>query len=42
MQFRSVIHLQGLLLSSLAVTMLLPVPFSYYYGGGDHLGVASR
>lgn len=36
MQYRSVIHLQGLLLSSLAVTMLLPVPFSLYYGGGDH------
>ncbi len=36
MQYRSVIHLQGLLLSSLAVTMLLPVPFSLYYGGDDH------
>lgn len=36
MQYRSVIHLQGLLLSSLAVTMLLPLPFSLYYGSNDH------
>jgi trk system potassium uptake protein TrkH len=36
MQYRSVIHLLGLLLCSLAVAMLLPLPFSFYYGGGDH------
>ncbi len=36
MQYRAVIHLQGLLLCSLAVAMLLPLPFSFYYGSGDH------
>lgn len=36
MNYRGVIHLQGLLLSSLAVAMLLPIPFSLYYQSGDH------
>jgi len=36
MHYRSVIHLQGILLSSLAVAMLLPLPFSLYYQSGDH------
>lgn len=36
MHYRSVLHLQGILLGSLAVAMLLPLPFSFYYQSGDH------
>jgi len=35
MNYRSVIHLQGFLLCCLAVAMLLPLPFSLYYGDRD-------
>ncbi len=35
MNYHSVIHLQGFLLGGLAVTMLLPLPFSLYYGTED-------
>ena len=35
MHFTRVIHILGLLLVFLALAMLLPVPFSYYYGEGD-------
>lgn len=31
----SVVHILGVLLMFLAVAMLLPIPFSLYYGGGD-------
>jgi trk system potassium uptake protein TrkH len=37
MQIKIVIHILGFLLLFLAATMLLPIPFSLYYGGGDHL-----
>jgi len=37
MHFRGVIHILGLLLVFLAVAMLVPIPFSLYYGGGDAL-----
>jgi trk system potassium uptake protein TrkH len=37
MQIKTVIHILGFLLLFLAATMLLPIPFSLYYGGGDHL-----
>jgi len=36
MHFASVIHLQGLLLMFLAASMLLPIPFSLYYGDADY------
>ncbi len=36
MHFHSVINILGLLLMFMAVTMLAPLPFSYYYGSGDH------
>ena len=36
MHFASVIHLQGLLLMFLAASMLLPIPFSLYYGDTDY------
>ena len=32
MHFSSVIHILGLLLVFLAAAMLLPIPFSLYYG----------
>jgi len=35
MNYYSVIHLQGFLLCGLAVTKLLPLPFSLYYGAPD-------
>ncbi|MGH1365468.1 MAG: TrkH family potassium uptake protein [Calditrichia bacterium] len=34
--FRSVINILGLLLMFMALTMLLPLPFSFYYDSGDH------
>lgn len=37
MHIRLVIHVLGLLLIFLSATMLLPIPFSLYYGEGDHL-----
>jgi len=37
MRFHLVIHVLGLLLIFLAVAMLLPIPFSLYYGGGDYV-----
>jgi len=36
MHFHSVINILGLLLMFLAVSMLAPLPFSYYYASGDH------
>jgi trk system potassium uptake protein TrkH len=36
MRFHLVIHILGFLLIFLAVAMLLPIPFSLYYGGGDY------
>ncbi|MEZ4864646.1 MAG: potassium transporter TrkG [Caldilineaceae bacterium] len=39
MHYQSVIHLQGLLLLSLAATMLAPIPFSWYYGDSDYLAL---
>ena len=36
MHFASVIHIQGFLLIFLGIAMLLPIPFSLYYEGGDH------
>lgn len=36
MHLGRVIHILGLLLMSQAFAMLLPVPFSVYYGDGDH------
>ncbi len=35
MRFHLVIHILGLLLIFLSVVLLLPIPFSLYYGGGD-------
>lgn len=35
MRTSSVIHILGVLLIFLAVAMLLPIPFSFYYGDGD-------
>ncbi|MCE7984731.1 MAG: TrkH family potassium uptake protein [Caldilinea sp. CFX5] len=35
MNYHSIIHLQGALLCGLAVAMLLPIPFSLYYGAQD-------
>ncbi len=37
MRLHLVIHVLGLLLIFLAVAMLLPIPFSLYYGGGDYV-----
>ena len=37
MHFARVIHVLGLLLVFLSLAMLLPLPFSYYYGEGDLL-----
>jgi trk system potassium uptake protein TrkH len=37
MQIKIVIHILGFLLLFLAATMLLPIPFSLYYGDGDYL-----
>ena len=37
MHIHKVIHILGLLLIFLAVSMLLPVPFSLYYGEDDAL-----
>jgi len=34
--FSRVIHILGLLLVFTALAMLLPLPFSYFYGDGDH------
>lgn len=36
MRFQSITHILGLLLIFLAVTMLLPIPFSLYYHDGGH------
>ena len=36
MHFGGVIHIIGFLLVFLSGTMLLPIPFSIYYGDGDH------
>lgn len=36
MHFSRVIHILGLLLVFTAFAMLLPLPFSYFYGDGDH------
>ncbi|RMF55212.1 MAG: TrkH family potassium uptake protein [Calditrichaeota bacterium] len=36
MHFSSVIHILGLLLIFLSATMLLPIPFSLYYGDSDY------
>jgi len=36
MRFSSVSHILGILLMFLAAAMLLPIPFSIYYGDGDH------
>ncbi|MFC1526777.1 TrkH family potassium uptake protein [Candidatus Latescibacterota bacterium] len=36
MHFTRVLHILGLLLVFTAFAMLLPLPFSYYYGDGDH------
>ena len=35
MRLHIVIHILGLLLIFLSVAMLLPIPFSLYYGDGD-------
>lgn len=37
MRLHLVIHVLGLLLIFLAAAMLLPIPFSLYYGGGDYV-----
>jgi trk system potassium uptake protein TrkH len=37
MRFASVVHILGFLLMFLAAAMLLPIPFSLYYGDGDHV-----
>jgi trk system potassium uptake protein TrkH len=37
MRLHLVIHVLGLLLIFLAVALLLPIPFSLYYGGGDYV-----
>ena len=37
MRFHLVIHVLGLLLIFLSVALLLPIPFSLYYGGGDYI-----
>lgn len=36
MRFENIVHVLGLLLVFLAITMLLPIPFSLYYADGDH------
>jgi trk system potassium uptake protein TrkH len=43
MRFTSVIHILGFLLMFLAAAMLLPIPFSLYYGDGDvaAIGIAA-
>ncbi|UCC40353.1 MAG: TrkH family potassium uptake protein [Candidatus Aminicenantes bacterium] len=37
MRIYSVIHILGFLLIFLSAAMLLPIPFSLYYGGGDYI-----
>ncbi len=37
MRFHLVLHVLGLLLIFLSGVLLLPIPFSLYYGGGDHV-----
>ncbi len=37
MQFQLVIHILGFLLIFLAAALLLPIPFSLYYGEGDYI-----
>lgn len=37
----SILHLLGLLLIFLAASMLLPLPFSFYYGDDDYLALLS-
>lgn len=39
MHFSSVFHILGLLLMFLAAAMLLPIPFSLYYGDADHISL---
>ena len=39
MSLLSVMHLQGLLLMFLAASMLLPIPFSLYYGDSDYVAL---
>jgi trk system potassium uptake protein TrkH len=41
MNYRSIFHLQGALLCGLAVAMLLPIPFSLYYGAHDVVALVS-
>ncbi len=41
MSLLSVIHLQGLLLMFLSISMLLPIPFSLYYGDSDYVALLS-
>jgi trk system potassium uptake protein TrkH len=36
MHLGRIIHILGLLLMFQAITMLLPLPFSFYYDSGDH------
>ena len=36
MHFTSVIHLMGFLSMFLAASMLVPIPFSLYYGDADY------
>ena len=39
MRFASVIHILGFLLMFLAIAMLLPIPFSLYYGDADFVAL---
>ena len=39
MHLSSVFHILGFLLMFLGVAMILPVPFSLYYGDGDHIAL---
>ena len=42
MHFISVIHLLGLLLTFLAGSMLIPIPFSFYYGDADYTALSGQ
>ncbi|GAF79441.1 unnamed protein product, partial [marine sediment metagenome] len=37
MNIRMIIHILGFLLMFLSAAMLLPIPFSLYYGEGDYI-----
>lgn len=39
MRLSRTLHILGTLLMFLGVTMLLPLPFSFYYGAGDHVSL---